>query len=119
MFGKDMLQQGIVWKIGEGDKVRITSDRWVLDAPCHPIQPIVYIPEDMKVSALIDKNTRQWNHELISACFAPSDDNRILSIPLSSIMVSDYVSWPFTKNGYFHSQISIYNGKMQENTSEI
>jgi hypothetical protein len=73
----------------------------------------------MKVSALIDKNTRQWNHELISACFAPSDDNRILSIPLSSIMVFDYVSLPFTKNGYFHSQISIYNGKMQESTSEI
>jgi hypothetical protein len=34
MFGKDLLQQGIILKIGEGDKVRITSDRWILEAPC-------------------------------------------------------------------------------------
>jgi hypothetical protein len=38
--------------------VRITSDRWVSEAPCHPIQLIVYIPDDMKVGALIDKITR-------------------------------------------------------------
>jgi hypothetical protein len=42
MFGKELLQQGIVWKIGEGDKVRITSDRWVSKAPCHPIQLCLY-----------------------------------------------------------------------------
>jgi hypothetical protein len=81
--------------------VRITSDRWVSEAPCHPIQPIVYIPDDMKVGALIDKSTRLWNHELISARFAPADVNRILSIPLSFNRVSDFVSWPFTKTSTF------------------
>jgi hypothetical protein len=54
VFGKDLLQQGILWKIGEGDKVRITRDRRVSEALCYPIQPIVHIPDDTKVCALID-----------------------------------------------------------------
>jgi hypothetical protein len=69
--------------------------------PCHPIQLIVYIPDDMKVGALIDKITRLWNHELINACFAPAGVNKILSIPLSFNRVSDFVSWPFTKMSTF------------------
>jgi hypothetical protein len=61
----------------------------------------VYILDDMKVGALIDKSARLWNHELISVCFAPVDVNRILSIPLSFNKVSGFVSWPFTKTGTF------------------
>jgi hypothetical protein len=37
------------------DKVRITEDRWVSETLCYPIEPIVYIPNDMKVCALINK----------------------------------------------------------------
>jgi hypothetical protein len=55
----------------------------------------------MKVCALIDKNTRQWNQELIDVCFTISDAKRILSIPLSCNLVSDCISWPFTKIGIF------------------
>jgi hypothetical protein len=29
MYGKELLLQGIVWRVGEGDNVRITEDRWV------------------------------------------------------------------------------------------
>jgi hypothetical protein len=49
----------IVWHIGDGNNVRINGDRWVLDALCHQISPKVYIPDELKVSALIDNNTRQ------------------------------------------------------------
>jgi hypothetical protein len=48
----------IVWHIGDGNNVRINGDRWVLDALCHH-RPTVYIPDELKVSALIDNNTRQ------------------------------------------------------------
>jgi hypothetical protein len=59
MYGKNLLHPGIVWHICDGNNVRINGDRWVLDALCHQISPKVYIPDELKVSALIDNNTRQ------------------------------------------------------------
>jgi len=101
MFGKDLLQRGIVWRVGNGENIRITRDRWVLDAPCHTVKPTVFIPDELRVSALIDTITGRWNEELIAACFSSTDASRILQIPLSCNRVPDCVSWPWTKTGTF------------------
>jgi hypothetical protein len=92
MYGKNLLLQGIVWHIGDGNSLRINGDKWVLDAPCHQICPKVYIPNELKVSTLIDNNTRQWNQKLVSTCFSPSDADKILSMPLSFCLFSDRVA---------------------------
>jgi hypothetical protein len=103
MFDKDLLIKGIMWRIRDRDTVRITRDIWVLGALCHPIKPIVYILDNLRVSALINKATRQWNQELIEVYFSPPDAELILKIPLSSSLVVDCVSWPFTKTVIFYS----------------
>jgi hypothetical protein len=114
MYGKNLLLQGIVWCIGDGNSVRINSDRWVLDAPCHQIRPKVYIPDELKVSALIDNNIIQWNQELVSSCFSPSDGDKILSMPLSFCLVSDRVAWPLTKTGTLTIKSSYVMEKYKE-----
>jgi hypothetical protein len=66
MFGKDLLQQGIILKIGEGDKVRITSDRWILEAPCVTPKKERLIKLDL---SLIRKRLRGWpNFEFLNRC---------------------------------------------------
>ena len=101
MYGKSLLERGILWRVGNGEEIRITKDKWIPDAPCHPICPIVDIPDDLKVNSLIDESSRKWNVELVCICFNPADADRILNIPLSHNRVLDYVSWPLTKTGTY------------------
>ena len=69
MFGKRLLERGILWRVGNGKEIRIMKDRWIPDMPCTPLHPMVQIPDELKVNALIDESTRQWNEELIRICF--------------------------------------------------
>jgi len=101
MFGKRLLERGILWRVGNGKEIRIMKDRWILDMPCTPLHPMVQIPDELKVNALIDESTRQWNEELIRICFSSANAECILSIPLSHNQIPDYVSWPQTKTGIY------------------
>jgi hypothetical protein len=94
--------------------VRITRDKWVLGAPSHPIKPIIYILDDLRVSALINTTTRQWNRELIVVCFSPPDAELILKIPLSSSSVADCVSWPINKTRIFTVKSAYIMAKSEE-----
>jgi hypothetical protein len=53
---------------------------------------MVQMRDDLKLNALIDESSRQWNEELIRICFRPADAERILNISLSHNQVPDYVS---------------------------
>ena len=101
MFGKRLLERGILWRVGNGKEIRIMKDRWIPDMPCTPLHPMVQIPDELKVNALIDESTRQWNEELIRICFSSANAECILSIPLSHNRIPDYVSWPLTKTGIY------------------
>jgi hypothetical protein len=92
MFGKRLLERGILWRVGNGKEIRIMKDRSISDMPCLPVHPMVQIPDDLKVNALIDESSRQWNEELIRICFRPADAEHILNISLSHSQVPDYVS---------------------------
>jgi hypothetical protein len=76
--------------------------------------PKVHIADELNVSALIDNNTRQWNQKLVTACFSPSDADKILSEPLSFCSVSDRVACPLTKIGAFTIKSAYVMEKCQE-----
>lgn len=44
MVGKRILEKGLFWQVGDGKKIKICKDRWVNEAPCHPIVPLVPLP---------------------------------------------------------------------------
>ena len=63
---RDVIHKGIVWHIGTGDVVRIKEDKWL---PSHTnrtvISPLPQVPEDLKVSILIDQDRVVWKSELV------------------------------------------------------
>lgn len=83
MYGKSLLERGIIWRVGDGEDIKIIKDKRIPDASCHPVQPIVQMTKDRKVSFLIDVSTRQWNEELVRICFRPTGAKNILNIALS------------------------------------
>lgn len=55
MFDKQLLDRGILWRVGNGEQIRVTKDRWVPGAPFHPIRPSVEFPDDLTVNFIIDE----------------------------------------------------------------
>ncbi|EPS64876.1 hypothetical protein M569_09903, partial [Genlisea aurea] len=73
---KDVLAQGLRWRIGTGHL-------------------------DMKVNSLIRNDLSDWNVALLRRVFSPTDVQHILSIPLSTQAYPDRLIWHYTSHGEY------------------
>ncbi|KAK6119801.1 hypothetical protein DH2020_046456 [Rehmannia glutinosa] len=99
IWGRELLKQGIRWKISDGRSVRIFEDPWMPRVKTFkPISP----PSDggpTIVSDLIDN--RSWKSNLIKNMFWPIDHDFILKIPLGRIASGDKLIWHYEKSGLY------------------
>lgn len=63
---RGVVEDGVLWRVGNGAKVRIWKDKWLLP----PYSILSYSPhqrldEDAKVCILMDSSTGAWNTYLI------------------------------------------------------
>ncbi|XP_075670283.1 putative mitochondrial protein AtMg00310 [Castanea sativa] len=69
---RDVIRKGMVWRIGNGESVRIKMDKW---PPAHSNRPILdpshQLAPDAKVSELIDYNSAAWKSDLVHQLFLP------------------------------------------------
>jgi hypothetical protein len=102
LASKDLIQNGVIWRIGNGNDVRIWGEKWLLTPSSFSVQtPRSAHSENMKLSDLIDMEERQWNRPLISSLFLPEEAAAIFNIPLSPLLPKDRLLWRCTKNGVF------------------
>ncbi|KAH1122939.1 hypothetical protein J1N35_006099 [Gossypium stocksii] len=85
---RDMFNEGLLWRIGSGEKVNIWNDPWI-PSPGN------------------DKEAGTWNKEVISRILDNAQAQRIFSIPLVGCNVPDLLVWHHdafgeysVKNGY-------------------
>jgi hypothetical protein len=95
IHGKKILEKGILWRVGDGKKIRLTKDRWIQDFSL--LKPTISLHDDLRVSSLIDEETRNWNEGIILSLFSEGDAEKILQVPLSSTPCDDFPSWPHSK----------------------
>lgn len=99
---KDILLNGLKWRIGNGLQVRIWEDNWISTAQEHGLStPVEAGKENWTVSKLIDPVNKCWNNTLVKEMFNAVDVNSILSIPISQRLPNDDLIWNFTKNGSY------------------
>jgi hypothetical protein len=110
IFGAiDLLQEGLIWRIGDGKKVKIWRHKWLNILTTYSIQtPWVLFLEDSKVSELIDQDTKWWNRQLISSKFMTNEVEAILKIPLSRYGHENLIFWRGTNSGFFGSECLFY-----------
>ena len=100
MWGNELLQKGLRWKIGNGMRINIATDPWI---PTSPIfRPISCIPEgsNLCVSHLRLDN-KDWNTPMLHHLFSELDVQRIQAIPLSLRDNSDQLIWHYTVDGNY------------------
>jgi hypothetical protein len=96
----EVLKEGIIWRIGDGSRVRIWEDPWLPVG--YTRKPSTYRGncELEWVSELIDDTTLSWNHELLLQHFHANDISAIMSIPIRAES-EDFLAWHFDNKGQF------------------
>nr|XP_023926771.1 uncharacterized protein LOC112038196 [Quercus suber] len=90
MFAQPLVKYGIRWRVGNGEKIRIWGDRWLPKPSTFMVSsPKLFMPGDMKVGDLINKEEASWKVAAIDALFLTHEAEAIKAIPLSSNLPED------------------------------
>ena len=102
LCARDVLRKGMVWRIGDGQSVRIKEDKWLPVKPSRLIlSPLPLVVAEARVSSLINPDMSMWKFEEVNRLFLPHEASLVLGIPLSHRKPSDRVSWSCTPSGEF------------------
>ena len=65
LYGRELLKQGICWRIGDGKGTRILSDYWIPSFPPGMVRTTSPIPETATVHCLLDEDTGSWDDQTV------------------------------------------------------
>jgi hypothetical protein len=98
--GLDLLKKGVIWRVVNGEKIRIWRDNWV------PRGNLKVFGNASKsrlrwVSDFIDPSSKSWKEDLVRTIFHPPDAEMVLNIRIPSFNGNDYIAWNHENNGFF------------------
>nr|XP_051187946.1 uncharacterized protein LOC127301723 [Lolium perenne] len=80
--GIQLLKEGIIWRVGDGDTINIWTDPWIPRGSTRKLISQKGRHQVYKVSELINPTTNTWDTDLVQQTFAPEDAELILQIPI-------------------------------------
>jgi hypothetical protein len=61
-LAKDILEEGLIWRIEDGRDAKIWQDKWLPTSTTYAIQSLrALLPANATVSVLIDQDCHWWN----------------------------------------------------------
>jgi hypothetical protein len=115
MYGKELLEKGVLWRVGDGKTIRLIKECWVPDHPML-LKPKVPLPNDLTISFLIDDEKGKWNKDLIHECFDDVVADKILHIPLCHTPCVDLPAWQHNKLGVYTVKSGYYLTRLRLST---
>ncbi|KAG8476285.1 hypothetical protein CXB51_033089 [Gossypium anomalum] len=112
---RGLLEKGLCWKVGIGDKILVLGDLWISGDETDRLQHHGNQENVKLVSDLIETNNRSWNTDVVMTTFRPEIARKILRIPLVELAHEDFQVWRGEMSGEF-SVRSAY--KLLQGTSE-
>ncbi|KAG7573473.1 Endonuclease/exonuclease/phosphatase superfamily [Arabidopsis suecica] len=101
LHGRDLLNQGILKKVGNGKSMRVWIDPWIEDDGWRaPLRRNNFFNPDLRVSELLNRQTRSWDMQILQEHFLPDDIERILKIK-PAMRYDDFFAWRYNKGGNF------------------
>lgn len=101
LAGREVLQLGLGWIVGNGNNINIWTDNWLSTSkPQRPMGPPPFGCRDSKVSDLLDHDSSEWNITAIRQLL-PQYEDIIQKIMLSSYKMPDTLVWLPEKSGSY------------------
>ncbi|KAL5560573.1 hypothetical protein UlMin_036784 [Ulmus minor] len=99
VWGRELLNKGLIWKIGNRLSVKAFSDPWL--ARPMSFKPVTKNPrmDDPTVAEFL--NPLGWNTQLLEETFWPIDIAEITNITVPRNMEADKLWWFFEKKGSY------------------
>ncbi|XP_035547377.1 uncharacterized mitochondrial protein AtMg00310-like [Juglans regia] len=99
---KKVLEEGLIWRIGNGEGVSIWRDKWIPQPTTFKVQtPLDQRHACWRVSNLIDEHSKTWNMSILRSVFTEEDISNISRIPISWCGNPDKLIWRCSKDGKF------------------
>ena len=99
--GREVLQLGLIRRIGTGSTTSIWSMDWLpSDSIRRPIPSVARHPPQL-VTELIDHTSIAWDRAKLQEFFTQADIDVILNIPLCNRSQLDFWAWHHDKKGVF------------------
>nr|XP_023877746.1 uncharacterized protein LOC111990191 [Quercus suber] len=100
--GREVLERGARWRVGNGESIKIWSDPWLPSLEhLRILSPVLDGLQEATVDCLINPTPRSWDRAALLGYFAPVETELILKIPLSPTVVQDKLIWPHVPNGVY------------------
>ncbi|KAG2657216.1 hypothetical protein PVAP13_1KG187831 [Panicum virgatum] len=97
LHGLELLKQGVIWRIGDGRKVRIWRDPWIPRELSLRVTTTKGRQRSKWVAELLDANGRQWDFNKLIAMFNPADADAIARIKIPTHASEDVLAWHFDR----------------------
>ena len=101
LHGRDLLREGIIWRVGSGASINIHHDAWIPRSGSTKPLGQVYKQGVTKVADLMTANETACNEGLLHDMFTPEDAVDVKQIAIGGPDTDGYLAWNFTKNGIF------------------
>ncbi|PNT67131.1 hypothetical protein BRADI_3g21421v3 [Brachypodium distachyon] len=109
-FGLELIKEGVIWRIGNGQNVRIWRDPWIpRNYSRRPISPRRNCRLRW-VSELLTPDGK-WNMERLNNFFLPIDIECIVRIKPSIRNEQDFLAWHPDKRGQFSMRSAYHLGR--------
>lgn len=99
LHGRELIEENALWKMGNGNKIRVWEDRWIpgLEKMKINSENAELAGEELKVERLIDKKNKSWLLSEIEEKITPEEKDVIRAVHLPVERKEDKQIWPFTK----------------------
>jgi ribonuclease HI len=112
---RDLIVEGMIWRVGDGDSIRIWGDKWLPKPSTFAVYSAPKVLEpDAKVKELINENSGWWNQNLLNSIFSKEEVEAINTIPISSTQQPDIQVWRGTNSGIFSVRSAYHLSKELE-----
>jgi hypothetical protein len=119
-----LIQEGLIWRVENGNEIHIWDDRWIPKGSTFKIQPPPKILDrNATVNQLIDADRKWCNVHLLNQVLVLEEVEVIQSIPINNTNQEDTLIWKetgtglFSVNSAYHLQKSIVMDQMAEGSS--
>lgn len=101
IWGKEVLDKGLRWRVGDGSSILVFKDKWIPNPSTFKVISPQLMSGNTTVSQLMYPSGG-WDLNVINQNFCKDDRTAILSIPTSSSCSNDCLIWHYDDSGVFN-----------------